>query len=72
MPFITSVELFCPDQKTQECGMQWDPAMSVLENFLKRINATNEQNRQKIEKESLFTIWPSFIIQWVHNLSKRP
>ena len=71
MPYITIQELSFLGQKIQECGTRWDAVMKRWAKEMKPKDAIQEPKTVKIDKESLFTRWESFIIQWALNTSKK-
>lgn len=69
MLYITLAELFCQDQKMQECGMLWEVAMKKLERQSKPKNVMKELNVRKIDRELQYIKWQNYIIQWAHSFN---
>lgn len=69
MLFIISVELFCLDQRMQECGTQWGAVIRRLGRRLKLKNVMKGHNALRIDKVLLSTKWLNYTIQWARNFN---
>jgi len=69
MLYTTTAELYCQDQKIQECGMRWDVAIKRWGNQTKLNDAMFVLKTVKIDRVLLFIRWANSIMRWAPNIN---